>query len=60
MNTKAIDAFIARKAQIDQLVERIAAASEDHFAVGPDEINWGHVASLARIAEILTDATRDI
>lgn len=42
----AIDAFLAAKAEIDTMLERLAALSEDHFNVSPDEVNWGHVGSL--------------
>ena len=40
---QAIDAFIARKAEIDAMLERLAALSADHFDTSPDEINWGHL-----------------
>ena len=52
-NTQALDAFIARKAEIDTLLARLAAHSDDHFGVGPDEVNWGHVGTLAHYAELL-------
>lgn len=42
----AADAFAARKADIDALVERIALASEDHFGHGPDDIQWCDVTPL--------------
>ena len=53
---QAIDAFIARKAEIDAMLERIKALSDDHFNTSPDEINWGHVGTLnhyrAKLREI--------
>ena len=55
----ALDAFIAKKAEIDAMLERIKALSDDHFDTSPDEINWGHVGTLAHYAELLkliTDA----
>ncbi|MEH0076891.1 hypothetical protein V6L76_20685 [Pannonibacter sp. Pt2] len=55
-NTKALDAFIAAKTEIDATLERLAALSADHFATSPDEINWGHVGTLnhyrAKLREI--------
>ena len=44
-NTKALDAFIAAKSEIDAMLERLAALSADHFETSPDEINWGHVGT---------------
>ena len=40
-NDKALDAFIAAKAEIDTMLERLKALSDDHFETHPDEINWG-------------------
>ena len=54
---QAIDAFIARKAEIDTMLERIQALSDDHFDTNPDEINWGHVGTLAHYAELLKRIT---
>jgi hypothetical protein len=55
-NSKALDAFIAAKAEIDVMLERLAALSADHFETSPDEIHWGHVGTLnhyrAKLREI--------
>ena len=55
-NEKALDAFISAKAEIDAMLERLAALSADHFETSPDEINWGHVGTLnhyrAKLREI--------
>ena len=55
-NDKALDAFIAAKAEIDVMLERLAALSADHFETSPDEIHWGHVGTLnhyrAKLREI--------
>jgi len=56
-NTKAHDAFIARKAEIDAMLARLAALSDEHFGYAPDEINWGHVGTLASYAELLKRIT---
>lgn len=52
-NTQALDAFVARKAEIDTMLARLTALSADHFNVAPDDIHWGHVGTLATYAEIL-------
>ena len=55
-NSKALDAFIAAKTEIDAMLERLATLSADHFATDPDEINWGDVGTLnhyrAKLREI--------
>jgi hypothetical protein len=56
-NAKALDAFIARKAEIDAMLARLQALSEDHFEVHPDEVHWGHVGTLAHYAELLKRIT---
>ena len=56
-NSKALAAFIARKAEIDKMLERIAALSGDHFDVSPDDVHWGHVGTLAHYAELLKRIT---
>ncbi|MCC5988757.1 MAG: hypothetical protein JJT95_13840 [Pararhodobacter sp.] len=45
-NSVALDAFLAAKAEIDTMLERLAALSDDHFETHPDEISWGHVGTL--------------
>ena len=62
-NTKALDAFLAAKVEIDAMLERLAAFSADHFETHPDEINWGHVGTLnhyrAKLREITDSAFRE-
>ena len=53
----ALDAFMARKAEIDTMLERLKALSDNHFDVSPDDINWGHVGTLAHYAELLKRIT---
>ena len=53
----ALDAFIAKKAEIDAMLERIKALSDDHFDTSPDEINWGHVGTLEHYASLLKRIT---
>lgn len=53
----ALDAFLARKAEIDTMLERIKGLSDDHFDTNPDAINWGHVGTLAHYASLLKRIT---
>jgi hypothetical protein len=60
MRRTALDAYVAEKTEIDTMLARLKALSDDHFNVAPDEINWGHVGTLAHYAELLkriTDST---
>ena len=56
-NTKALDAFIAAKSEIDAMLERLAALSADHFKTSPDEIHWGHVGTLNHYRDRLREIT---
>ena len=56
-NSKALDAFLTAKIEIDAMLERLAALSADHFETHPDEINWGHVGSLNHYASLLRQIT---
>ena len=62
-NSKALDAFIAAKSEIDAMLQRLAALSADHFETSPDEINWGHVGTLnhyhAKLREITDSAFKE-
>ena len=57
MRRTALDAYIARKAEIDTMLARLKALSDDHFNVDPDEVDWGHVGTLAHYAELLKRIT---
>lgn len=56
-NSKAIDAFLAAKAEIDTMLERLAALSANHFETSPDDINWGHVGTLNHYPDRLREIT---
>lgn len=45
-NDKALESFLATKAQIDQMLARIQTLSDDHFDTDPDAIHWGDVGTL--------------
>ena len=56
-NINAAEAFIAWKAEIDEMLQRLRTLSDDDFAYARDEIDWGHVGSLAYYAELLKRIT---
>ena len=56
-SSKALDAFIAAKLEIDSMLERLKALSDDHFETNPDEINCGHVVSLSHYRDKLREIT---
>ena len=49
----ALAAFIAKKAEIDTMLARLQAFSEDHFGADPERLNWGDVGSLEYQAHLL-------
>ena len=57
MRRTALDAYIARKIEIDTMLARLTALSDDHFNVAPDDVDWGHVGTLAHYAELLKRIT---
>ena len=56
-NSAALNAFIAKKAEIDAALARLAAHSDEHFNVGPDEVDWGHVDTISQYAALLKQIT---
>ena len=54
---QALDAFIAKKAEFDTMLERLQALSGEHFNWSPDEITWGHVGTMGHYAELLKRIT---
>ena len=57
MRRAALDAYIAKKNEIDTMLERLTGLSDDHFNGAPDEVDWGHVGTLAHYAELLKRIT---
>ncbi|MFN4018354.1 MAG: hypothetical protein ACK4JB_23665 [Reyranella sp.] len=57
MRRTALDAYIAKKSEIDTMLARLTALSDDHFNVGPDEVDWGHVGTLAHYGDLLKRIT---
>ncbi|MEW5727844.1 MAG: hypothetical protein AB1918_08470 [Pseudomonadota bacterium] len=56
-NTKAVDAFLAKKAEFDAMLARLQTLSADHFNWASDEINWGHAGTMAHYAGMLKRIT---
>jgi hypothetical protein len=56
-NIDALAAFVAKKAEIDLMLTRLGALSDDHFGVAPDEVTWGDVGTLEHHAELLERIT---
>lgn len=49
----ALAAFVASKAEIDQMLARLQALSDDHFNTSPHAIDWGDVGTLEHYAGLL-------
>ena len=56
-NAKALNAFLSAKIEIDTMLERMKALSDDHFETSPDEILWGHVGTLNHYRTKLREIT---
>ena len=56
-NDDALAAFVARKTEIDTMLTRLQALSDDHFGYSPDEVSWDHVGTLGYYAELLKRVT---
>jgi hypothetical protein len=54
---QALAAFVSKKAEIDTMLTRLQALSEDHFGYAPDDVTWGHVGTLEHYAELLKRIT---
>ncbi|MCK8482631.1 hypothetical protein MUY21_01135 [Aliiroseovarius sp. S2029] len=53
----ALNAFIGKKAEIDEALARLQSLSDNHFNCHPDEVNWGHVGTLEHFASLLKRIT---
>ena len=53
----ALAAFLDKKAEIDEMLARLALLSDNHFKSQPDEINWGDVGTLEHYASLLKRIT---
>ena len=58
LNKKAaIVTFICKKAEIDEMLARLQALSDDHFNCAPNEVTWFHVGTLEHYASLLKRIT---
>ena len=53
----ALTAFLGKKAEIDEMLARLQALSDDHFNSHLDEINWGDIGTLEHYAGLLKRIT---
>ena len=53
----ALAAFTGKKAEIDEMLARLQALSDDHCNAHPDEVNWGHVGTLEHYSSLLKRIT---
>jgi hypothetical protein len=56
-NADALAAFVSKKAEIDAMLSRLQALSDDHFGYSPEDVTWGHVGNLGHYAELLKRIT---
>ena len=56
-NDTALAAFMAKKAEIDAMLARLADLSDDHFNADPERLTWGEVGTLGHYAELLKRIT---
>ena len=56
-NSRAVTAFMAKKAEIDAMLIRLSDVSADRFDVSPDTLHWGHVGNLEHYASLLKRIT---
>ena len=53
----ALETFVAHKCEIDAMLARLSALSDDHFNCAPDDVDWSHVGTLALYANMLKEIT---
>lgn len=54
---QAMDAFMARKLEIDTMLQRLSELSADHFGADPETLNWGDVGTIGHYAQLLRRIT---
>jgi hypothetical protein len=54
---QALAAFVSKKAEIDAMLTRLQALSDDHFGYTPDDVSWTHVSTLEHYTELLKRIT---
>mgnify|MGYP007024988679 CR=1 FL=1 len=53
----ALNAFMAKKVEIDDMLARLSNLSNDHFNAHPDAITWGDVGTLEHYGALLKRIT---
>jgi len=53
----ALNAFIDKKVEIDAMLTRLQALSDDHFNCHPDEAGWAMVGTLEHYVSLLKRIT---
>ena len=53
----ALNAFLGKKAEIDERLARLQALSDDHFNCHPDEVGWAMVGTLEHYNGLLKRIT---
>jgi hypothetical protein len=56
----ALNAFLGKKAEIDEMLARLQSLSGEHFNTHPDHITWGDVGSLEHHASLLKRITDSV
>jgi hypothetical protein len=56
-NDDVLAAFVSKKAEIDAMLTRLQALSDDHFGYVPEDLTWSHVGTLEHYAELLKRIT---
>jgi hypothetical protein len=56
-NEDAPAAFVQKKDEIDAMLTRLQALSDDHFGHGPEDMTWAHVGRLEHYAGLFTRIT---
>ena len=56
-NSEALNAFLAKKVEIDTMLAQLTALSAEHFNTDPETLHWGHVGSLEFYAFLLKRVT---
>ena len=52
-----IDALLAQKSEIDALLARLQAWSDEHFDTNPDTVTWTDVSTVQEVASNLRRVT---
>ena len=53
----ALDSFIAKAGEFNDLLERLQQMRDDHFGVSPHAVTWGHVGDVTHYVTALKEVT---